>query len=396
MSRKTLTVKVGSVSLGSKYPIAIQAMTNTDTADIKATTKQIAELVQAGAEIVRVSLNSEKAMQAIPEIISNATVPIIGDFHFNGHVLLTKYPQSAKLLSKYRINPGNVGKKASKDKNFETIINVAIENNKPVRIGANWGSIDQELFQELKQNNAKQKKPKTLQEVMYETMIQSVLLSAQKAQDLGLKKEQIVISAKLSHIPDLVTVNQMLAARCDYVMHIGLTEAGVGLKGVVASAGALSILLNQGIGNTIRVSITPDPKEGRAKEVKVCRELLQSLDFRKFRPTVTSCPGCGRTKSQEYQKLAKDVDEYIEKRMPIWKNKYPGIENLKIAVMGCIVNGPGESAHADIGICLPGTSEDKEYLVFIKGKLLQKLSLPNIDKQFFALIEKHLTIQSYR
>jgi (E)-4-hydroxy-3-methylbut-2-enyl-diphosphate synthase len=393
--RKTKTVKVGNVSLGSEHPIVIQSMTNTVTADVKNTVLQIKELVDSGSELVRITINNEQAMKAVPDIINKLTasgydVPIVGDFHFNGHTLLAKYPRSAGLLSKYRINPGNVGGGATHDKNYEAIIKLAIKHDKPVRIGVNWGSIDKSIFVALMEKNNSLKVPKLFKEIMYEAMIKSALESAQFAEKLGLTKEKIVLSAKMSDVQDLIRVNELLAQKCDYVLHIGLTEAGSAEKGITASSAALAILLQQGIGDTIRVSLTPEPNVPRSKEVLVCQHILQSMNFRAFRPSVTSCPGCGRTNSDEFIILAKEVETYINQRLKEWIEKYPGVEKIHIAVMGCVVNGPGESKYADIGICSPGQGESPVYPVYIAGELFKKLKGNNIKNEFLDILEEYL------
>jgi len=393
---KTGEVQIGNIKLGGENPVVIQSMTNTDTADVDSTYTQIIELIEAGSEMVRITVNNAEAAKAVPEIknrlLKNGyTQPLIGDFHYNGHILLTNHPECAKVLDKYRINPGNVGLKESHDYNFQTMVETAIKYNKPVRIGVNWGSLDQELFTKLMDENAKSANPKTDKEVLYEAMVQSTLNSAVQAEEIGLPKNKIVISAKMSDVQDVIQVNKMLAERSDYTIHLGLTEAGMGSKGVVASSAALAVLLQQGIGDTIRVSITPEPKTSRTKEVEICQQILQSMGIRQFKPQVTSCPGCGRTNSDFYQKLAQQVNNHITKKMPEWSQKHPGVESLKIAVMGCVVNGPGESKHADIGISLPGKTEKPIAPVYIEGQLHKTLEGQNIPQEFIEILEKYIS-----
>ncbi|MBF0521889.1 MAG: flavodoxin-dependent (E)-4-hydroxy-3-methylbut-2-enyl-diphosphate synthase [Candidatus Omnitrophica bacterium] len=396
--RKTHAVKVGNIFIGSDYPIVIQSMTNTPTEDVAATICQIIELIEAGSEMVRITIKDEQAAKAAVSIIKKLrqkkyATPIIGDFHYNGHMLLQKFPETAKLLDKYRINPGNIGKGESHLDNFAQIIKIAIQNKKPVRIGVNAGSLDQELFSALKEQNQKRKKPVEIKEVWYEALIQSALKSAACAEKLGLPKNKIILSVKSSDLQDLITLNEKLAKRCFYPFHLGLTEAGSDIEGISASSAALGILLQQGIGDTIRVSLTPQPNVSRAREVEVCKAVLQSLGFRHFIPKVTSCPGCGRTKSDEFIHLADDVKSYIKKNMPDWQKKYPGIETMTVAVMGCVVNGPGESKHADIGISLPGASDKPQALVFAKGELIAKLDGKNINKKFLSILNNHIREQ---
>ena len=393
--RKTPTVWVGKVPIGSDYPVVIQSMTDTPTADVQKTLTQTIELIEAGSELVRWTVNDDDAAKSVPEIIKilrdkGYATPIIGDFHFNGHTLLRKYPTCAKLLDKYRINPGNVGKGERHDENFSAIVKIAIENNKPVRIGVNWGSLDQELLTQLMDENAKLKNPKDFKEVTYDAMIQSALTSAQLAQKLGMGKDKIILSVKMSILQDMVTVYSRLAAKCDYALHLGLTEAGGDIQGISSSSAALGILLQQGIGDTIRVSLTPQPGVPRSREVEVCKNLLQSLGLRYFKPSVTSCPGCGRTSSNYFQYLAQDINTHIERKMPIWKKNFPGVEKLKIAVMGCVVNGPGESRHADIGISLPGTSEQPIAPVYADGKQMTTLKGDRIKEEFIEILEKYI------
>ena len=395
LRRKTPTVRVGQVPIGRDYPVVIQSMTDTPTADVQKTVTQTIELIEAGSELVRWTVNDDDAARGTCEAIKilrdkGYATPIIGDFHFNGHTLLQKHPLCAKLLDKYRINPGNVGKGERHDENFSSIVKIAIEHNKPVRIGVNWGSLDQELLTQFMDENAKLKKPKDFKEVTYEAMIQSALTSAQLAQKLGLGKDKIILSVKMSILQDMVTVYSKLSAKCDYVLHLGLTEAGGDIQGISSSSAALAILLQQGIGDTIRVSLTPQPGVPRSREVQVCKNLLQSLGLRYFKPSVTSCPGCGRTSSHYFQYLAQDINTHIERKMPIWKKNFPGVEKLKIAVMGCVVNGPGESRHADIGISLPGTSEQPIAPVYADGKQMTTLKGERIKEEFIEILEKYI------
>jgi (E)-4-hydroxy-3-methylbut-2-enyl-diphosphate synthase len=375
--RSTVTATVGGVPVGSGHPVVVQSMTNTDTADVPATVRQIADLAAAGSELVRVTVNNEASAEAIPQIIEtlgelNAAVPIIGDFHYNGHLLLTKYPACAQALAKYRINPGNVGGKR-RDENFRAIIDVALQHDKPVRIGVNWGSLDQTLLTSMMDANARRPAPRDTRMVVMEAMVESALQSAALAEAAGMGHDRIVLSAKVSGVQDLVEVYRMLAARCDFPLHLGLTEAGLGTKGVIASTAGLSILLQEGIGDTIRVSVTPEPGGDRAEEVRVAQQILQSLGLRSFTPQVTACPGCGRTSSTFFQQMAQDIQEYLRVKMPIWRNEHPGVEHMKVAVMGCVVNGPGESKHANIGISLPGTFEEPKAPVYVDGRLLVTL-----------------------
>ncbi len=393
--RKSPAVKVGNVLIGSEYPVVIQSMTDTPTANIEATLTQTIELINAGSELVRWTVNDDDAARAVPEIIKRLrdqgyTAPIIGDFHFNGHTLLSKHKECARLLNKYRINPGNVGKGNRHDENFTLIVKIAAEHNKPVRIGVNWGSLDQELLTDLMDKNAKLKKPKDFKEVTYHAMIQSALLSAALAEKNGLDKSQIILSVKMSILQDMVTVYARLAEQCDYALHLGLTEAGGDIQGIASSSAALAILLQQGIGDTIRVSLTPQPNVSRAREVEVCKHLLQSMGLRYFKPSVTSCPGCGRTSSNYFQYLARDINEHIERKMPLWKKEFPGVEKMKIAVMGCVVNGPGESRHADIGISLPGASEKPVAPVYIDGKEFATLKGERIKEEFVEILERYI------
>ncbi len=394
--RQTPTVMVGNVALGSDHPVRIQSMTNTPTADVTATAEQTIELIEAGSELVRWTINDDAAARAVPKIIKVLTnkgygsTPIIGDFHFNGHTLLEKHPECAQALAKYRINPGNVGKGDRRDENFARIIKIAIENGKAVRIGVNWGSLDQELVTDLMNKNAELKDPKDFNEVMYDAMIQSALTSARHAEKLGLGKDQIVLSVKMSVLQDMVTAYLRLAQKCDYVLHLGLTEAGSATQGIASSSAALAILLQQGIGDTIRVSLTPQPNVPRLREVEICQHILQSMGLRYFQPSITSCPGCGRTSSDYFQYLAKDISEYVKQKMPAWKKEFPGIERLKIAVMGCVVNGPGESRHADIGISLPGASEQPTAPVYIDGKQTANLKGQTIKEEFIGILEGYI------
>jgi (E)-4-hydroxy-3-methylbut-2-enyl-diphosphate synthase len=393
--RTSIPVIIGGVTVGGGAPVVVQSMTNTDTADVDATVRQVAALARAGSELVRVTVDRDEAAKAVPHIVERLeklriTVPIVGDFHYNGHTLLADNPACARALAKYRINPGNVGFKSKKDKQFSTIVETALEHGKPVRIGVNWGSLDQELLTHLMDENATSASPMDARAVMHEAIVQSALLSAQRAEEIGLGADRIVISAKVSQVQDLVAVYTALAARCRYALHLGLTEAGMGSKGIVASAAGMGILLQQGIGDTIRTSLTPEPGGDRTLEVKVSQELLQVLGIRAFMPIVAACPGCGRTTSTVFQELAKDVQGMISERMPEWKAKYPGVEALNFAVMGCIVNGPGESKHADVGISLPGTGEQPAAPVFIDGKKAMTLRGTNIAAEFKDIVEGYI------
>ncbi|MCA9392808.1 MAG: flavodoxin-dependent (E)-4-hydroxy-3-methylbut-2-enyl-diphosphate synthase [Candidatus Omnitrophica bacterium] len=393
--RQSQAVDIGGVPVGGGHPVVVQSMTDTPTANEEATYRQTVELIEAGSQLVRWTVNDDAAAQAVPGIIKRLReggyqAPIIGDFHFNGHTLLTKHPECAAALSKYRINPGNVGKGERHDDNFAQIIRVAIKHGKPVRIGVNWGSLDQELLTRLMDENAAFPEPKDFKEVTYAAMIHSALASARLAEELGLGPDRIVLSVKMSILQDMVTVYHRLAQQCDYALHLGLTEAGAQVQGIAASAAALGILLQQGIGDTIRVSLTPQPDIPRSREVEVCKHLLQALGLRYFKPSVTSCPGCGRTSSNYFQILARDINEHIERKMPAWKKEFPGVEKMKIAVMGCVVNGPGESRHADIGISLPGTSEEPIAPVYENGEKTKTLRGENIKDEFIAILEKHI------
>jgi (E)-4-hydroxy-3-methylbut-2-enyl-diphosphate synthase len=393
--RKTCAVAIGHVSIGSDFPIIIQSMTNTPTADIKATVDQIKDLVDAGSELVRLTINDDAAAEAVPKIQrllsdENLSIPLIGDFHFNGHLLLSHHPEMAKLLAKYRINPGNLGRGEAHDKHFETIIKIAVKNNKPVRIGVNSGSLDPELLSDLIARNTETVDTKTEHDFLCESMIQSALQSARKALELGLNENQIILSAKTSDLQDLISIYRGLACQCVFPLHLGLTEAGSQEQGVIASTAAISILLQQGIGDTLRISLTPDQHTPRTKEVLIAQQILQSLGIRYFQPKVVSCPGCGRTSSRLFQHLSQSVKDYVNQRTPEWRKKHPDICRMTIAVMGCIVNGPGESRHADIGISLPGNAEDPTAPVFIKGKLATTLNGNDVEKQFLTLLENFI------
>jgi (E)-4-hydroxy-3-methylbut-2-enyl-diphosphate synthase len=392
--RTTPTVHVGSVPVGSCHHIVVQSMTNTDTADVVGTVRQVAALAEAGSEVVRVTVNHDEAARALPEIVEGldrigVSVPIVGDFHYNGHLLLRKYPACAAALAKYRINPGNVGGKRA-DTNFRSIIDVALEHDKPVRIGVNWGSLDQVLLTELMDANATLAEPVAARDVMMEAMVQSALRSAALAESAGMPHDRIILSAKVSGVQDLIDVYRMLAARCDHPLHLGLTEAGMGAKGIVASAAALAVLLQEGIGDTIRVSLTPEPDGDRAAEVRVAQQILQSMQIRSFTPQVTSCPGCGRTTSTFFQQMAQDIEGFLREKMPVWRTERPGVEELKVAVMGCVVNGPGESKHANIGISLPGTFEEPKAPVYVDGRLHVTLKGERIVPEFLAILEDYV------
>ncbi|HRN52986.1 MAG TPA: flavodoxin-dependent (E)-4-hydroxy-3-methylbut-2-enyl-diphosphate synthase [Gemmatimonadaceae bacterium] len=392
--RKSVTATVGNVKVGSDHPIVVQSMTNTDTADAAGTATQVAALWRAGSQIVRVTVNNDEAAAAIPELMQRLAdkgvdVPIVGDFHYNGHLLLRKYPKAAELLAKYRINPGNVGTK-HRDDNFRTIVQVAVDHDKPVRIGVNWGSLDQDLLTAMMDENAKRAEPLEAKEVYFEAMLESALRSAALAEETGLRHDQILISAKISQVQDLVTVYRRLAARCDYPLHLGLTEAGLGTKGVVATTAALSLILAEGIGDTIRVSLTPRPGGDRTEEVLVAQQILQSLELRSFTPQVTSCPGCGRTTSTFFQKMAEDIQNYLRDQMPVWRESHPGVEEMKVAVMGCVVNGPGESKHANLGISLPGTFEEPKAPVYVDGKLKVTLKGDHIVPEFLEILNDYV------
>jgi (E)-4-hydroxy-3-methylbut-2-enyl-diphosphate synthase len=392
--RLTSTVDVGGVLIGSGHPVVVQSMTNTDTADPDATAIQVAQLAHAGSELVRVTVNNDEAAKAVPIIREKldrlgVAVPVIGDFHYNGHLLLTKYPDCAAALAKYRINPGNVGAKRH-DANFIQIVEVAIANGKPVRIGVNWGSLDQQLLTELMDANAALAEPRDSREVMIEAMLESALRSAALAEETGLPHDRIIISAKVSGVADLVEVYSRLAERCDYPLHLGLTEAGMGSKGIIASTAGLAILLQRGIGDTIRVSLTPSPGGDRTEEVEVAQQVLQSLGLRSFTPQVSACPGCGRTTSTFFQEMARDIGDYLREQMPSWRQAHPGVEELRVAVMGCVVNGPGESKHADIGISLPGTFEEPVAPVFVDGELRTTLRGDDIVPRFLEILDDYV------
>lgn len=391
----TNPVTIGNIVVGGAAPIIVQSMTNTDTADVDATSQQIIELARAGSELVRITVDRPEAAASVAPIrdtlaSAGVDVPLIGDFHYNGHRLLADYPECARALAKYRINPGNVGFKDKKDKQFAEMIEVAIRHDKPVRIGVNWGSLDQELLTHLMDENAASKAPKDAQSVMHEALVRSALNSAELAEDIGLGADKIILSAKVSQVQDLVSVYKMLSERGDYPLHLGLTEAGMGSKGIVSSTAALAVLLQQGIGDTIRISLTPEPGGDRTKEVIVAQEILQTMGFRSFAPMVVACPGCGRTTSTTFQELASDIQSHIRKRLPHWRSEYSGFEDLKLAVMGCIVNGPGESKHADIGISLPGTGEQPTAPVYIDGEKKMTLRGENLQKQFIDIVEEYV------
>ena len=393
--RKSVSVTVGNIVIGGNAPIVVQSMTNTDTADIESTVAQIKALADAGSELVRITVDTEAAAAAVGAIKSQLLsagylTPLVGDFHYIGHKLLTKYPDCAKALDKYRINPGNVGFGKKHDEQFSQMIKVAIENDKPVRIGVNWGSLDQSLLADLMNQNAKSESPKSSNAVLKEALVSSALRSAELAEDIGLAHDKIIISCKVSAVQDLIALYQDLAQRCDYPLHLGLTEAGMKSKGIVATSTAFSVLLQQGIGDTIRASLTPEPGGDRTLEVKVCQEILQTMGFRSFRPLVTACPGCGRTTSTVFQHLADKIQTYVNTSMPSWRNEYPGVEKVSIAVMGCIVNGPGESKHADIGISLPGTGETPAAPVFIEGKKVKTLRGENIAEEFQDMLSEYV------
>ena len=391
----TKVVKVGNVSIGGMNPIVVQSMTNTDTADVQGTFEQVKDLVDAGSEIVRITVNTEKAAIAVPKIQEKLLkigydVPLVGDFHYNGHILLTKYTDCAQVLSKYRINPGNVGFSDKRDYQFAVMVEQAIKYAKPIRIGVNWGSLDQQVLVRLMDENAKRTKPKGSQLVTRDAIVLSALESAKLAEDTGLLPEQIILSCKVSAVQDLIAVYRDLAAQCDYALHLGLTEAGMGSKGIVASTAALAVLLQEGIGDTIRISLTPEPDGSRTREVIVAQELLQSMGLRSFLPQIAACPGCGRTTSTVFQELARDIQLYVRKKMPEWKASYKGVEDMQVAVMGCIVNGPGESKHANIGISLPGTGEDPSAPVFIDGKKELTLRGDDLASQFQHIVDKYV------
>ena len=387
--RKTVSVDVGGVAVGNARPIVVQSMTNTDTADVDGTAAQVRALHAAGSELVRVTVNTEAAARAVPDIVSQVDVPVIGDFHYNGHVLLTKYPACARALAKYRINPGNVGGKHH-DENFSAIVQVAIDNGKPVRIGVNWGSLDQQLLTRMMDANARSAAPLDARDVTMNAIVESAIQSAELAEATGLAHDRIILSAKVSGVQDLVDVYRKLAPRSDHPLHLGLTEAGMGTKGVVASTAGLAILLQEGIGDTIRVSLTPKPNGDRTEEVQVAQQILQSMGLRSFIPQVTACPGCGRTTSTFFQEMAEQIQAYLRDQMPVWKERYTGVEEMKVAVMGCVVNGPGESKHADIGISLPGTFEEPKAPVFVDGALRLTLKGDTIVADFLKLLDNYV------
>jgi (E)-4-hydroxy-3-methylbut-2-enyl-diphosphate synthase len=393
--RKTVTASIGGVRVGSDAPIVVQSMTNTDTADIASTVQQTAALARAGSELVRVTVNNEEAAAAVAPIVEQLDkmgirVPIVGDFHYNGHILLKKYPECARALAKYRINPGNVGIGRKDDANFRTMIEVAAENKKPVRIGVNWGSLDQALLTRMMDENSRLPEPKDAREVTMEALIVSALHSADLAQKYGLRADQIILSAKVSGVQDLIDVYRSLAARCNYPLHLGLTEAGMGAKGIVASSAALAVLLQEGIGDTIRVSLTPAPGGDRTEEVRVAQQILQSMQIRSFTPQVTACPGCGRTTSTFFQEMAEQIQSYLREQMPVWKGRYNGVEEMKVAVMGCVVNGPGESKHASLGISLPGTFEEPKAPVYVDGRLFTTLKGDKIVAEFIQILDEYV------
>jgi (E)-4-hydroxy-3-methylbut-2-enyl-diphosphate synthase len=387
--RTTVTTDVGGVKVGGGRPVVVQSMTNTDTADVAATAAQVRALAEAGSELVRVTVNNEAAARAVPDVVAEVDVPVIGDFHYNGHLLLAQYPACARALAKYRINPGNVGAK-HRDENFRAIIEIAIAHGKPVRIGVNWGSLDQHLLTELMDANARTAQPRDARAVTMDAMVESAMRSAELAEECGLPHDRIILSGKVSGVQDLVDVYRMLARRSDYPLHLGLTEAGMGMKGIVASTAGLAILLQEGIGDTIRVSLTPRPGGDRTEEVQVAQQVLQSLGLRSFNPQVTACPGCGRTTSTFFQEMAEEIQGYLRAQMPVWRARYTGAEALKVAVMGCVVNGPGESKHANIGISLPGTFEEPKAPVYVDGKLKLTLKGDAIVAEFLRLLEDYV------
>jgi (E)-4-hydroxy-3-methylbut-2-enyl-diphosphate synthase len=393
--RLSRQVSVGGVRIGGGAPIVVQSMTNTDTEDVHATARQVEALARAGSELVRITVNTPEAAAQVPRIRERldaigCRVPLVGDFHYNGHKLLTQYPECAAALAKYRINPGNVGRGARRDEQFATMIECALRHGKPVRIGVNWGSLDQELLARLMDENARKSSPSDAADVMREAVIRSALDSAKLAMDLGLPPERIVLSCKMSQVQDLIAVYRSLAARCDYALHLGLTEAGMGSKGIVASSAAMAVLLQEGIGDTIRVSLTPEPGGDRTREVQVAQELLQSMGLRAFSPMVSACPGCGRTTSTVFQQLAGDIEAFLREKMPDWKTSHPGVESMRVAVMGCVVNGPGESKHADIGISLPGTNEQPVAPVYVDGRKTVTLKGERIAEEFQAIVEDYV------
>jgi (E)-4-hydroxy-3-methylbut-2-enyl-diphosphate synthase len=392
--RQTVTTYVGDVPVGSAHPVVVQSMTNTDTADVPRTVDQVRALAEAGSELVRVTVNNEAAAEAVPEIAARLTdagitVPLIGDFHYNGHQLLPRFPACARALAKYRINPGNVGARR-RDENFRTIVTVAMEHGKPVRIGVNWGSLDRQLLTDLMDANGRLPQPRDARDVMLDAMVESAVRSAALAEEVGLPHDRIILSAKISRVLDLVDVYRLLAPRSDYPLHLGLTEAGMGTKGVIASSAGLALLLVEGIGDTIRVSLTPRPGGDRTEEVRVAQQVLQALDLRSFTPQVTACPGCGRTTSTFFQEMAEQIQDYLQRQMPVWRQRHQGVETLRVAVMGCVVNGPGESKHADIGISLPGTAEDPRAPVYVDGALLRTLKGDTIVRDFICILDDYV------
>src|SRR5262244_1301663 len=393
--RKSVTATIGGVRVGSDAPVVVQSMTNTDTADVASTVQQVAALARAGSELVRVTVNNEQAAAAVPQIVEQLDkrgvhMPIIGDFHYNGHILLKKYPDCARALAKYRINPGNVSVGRKDDSNFRTMVEVAVENQKPVRIGVNWGSLDQSLLTRMMDENSRSDDPKDAREVTMEAMVASTLNSAALAEKYGLRSDQIILSAKVSGVQDLIDVYRSLAARCNYPLHLGLTEAGMGAKGIVASSAALGVVLQEGIGDTIRVSLTPAPGGDRSEEVRVAQQILQSMQIRSFTPQVTACPGCGRTTSTFFQEMAEQIQTYLREQMPVWKDRYTGVEEMKVAVMGCVVNGPGESKHASLGISLPGTFEEPKAPVYVDGRLFTTLKGDHIVAEFIKIMDDYV------
>ncbi len=393
--RNSVTCTIGKVRVGSDAPLVVQSMTNTDTADVLGTVKQVEALARAGSEMVRVTVNNDDAAKAVPQIVDllerrGIDVPVIGDFHYNGHLLLKKYPECARALAKYRINPGNVSVGRKDDDNFRIMVEVAVENQKPVRIGVNWGSLDQQLLTRMMDENSRSAEPKDARDVTMEAMVVSALNSAKLAEKYGLRRDQIILSAKVSGVQDLVDVYRNMAARCDYALHLGLTEAGMGAKGIVASTAGLSILLQEGIGDTIRVSLTPAPNGDRTEEVLVAQQILQSMGIRSFTPQVTACPGCGRTTSTFFQEMAEQIQSYLREQMPVWKQRYTGVEEMKVAVMGCVVNGPGESKHANLGISLPGTFEEPKAPVFVDGRLMTTLRGDRIVAEFIDILDNYV------
>jgi (E)-4-hydroxy-3-methylbut-2-enyl-diphosphate synthase len=395
LRHRTLPVRVGGIPVGGDAPIVVQSMTNTDTADVAATTAQVAELARAGSELVRITVNNESSARAVPAVREGLerrglNVPLVGDFHFNGHRLLTDFPDCAEVLAKYRINPGNVGRGEKRDSQFATMIEIACRYDRPVRIGVNWGSLDPELIARLMDENARSMAPRDADDVMREAMVLSALESAKRAEELGLGRDHILLSCKMSGVQDLIAVYRSLASRCDYALHLGLTEAGMGSKGIVASTAALSVLLQEGIGDTIRVSLTPEPGGPRTREVVVAQEILQTMGLRSFAPMVTACPGCGRTTSTYFQKLAKDIQEHLRERMPLWRAEFSGVETMQVAVMGCVVNGPGESKQANIGISLPGTGERPSAPVYVDGDKVATLKGDHIAEEFTRMVDEYV------